>query len=185
MNREIFLWINSFAARNSILDFFGFAMAQDMVYVFILIEFYIYFVSKKRDEAIFAFESMVLGVVLNQIISLFYFHNRPFMDGLGHTILHHNPDNSFPSDHTTFMMAIAISLFLQKDTKTWGVWLFVLAFIGGFSRVFVGVHYPFDIIGSIFTGALGAFLVFTQQKRLQKINNLIYKIENRIFKRQT
>ncbi len=59
------------------------------------------------------------------------------------------------------MVSIAISLFLYKKTKKLARLLIFLALVGGSSRVFVGVHYPFDIIGSIFTETLGALFIFT------------------------
>ena len=180
MNQDIFLLINSLANQNHILDIFMIFSAKAMPYIFILLEVYIYFIAKKKNEAIFAFYSVVVSLGLNFIISLFYFHNRPFMDNLGVMLIHHLPDNSFPSDHTSFLFAITFSLIFSKIKYSYVLLFF--AFLGGIARIYVGVHYPFDIFGGVFSGLFGAIMVYLLKNKLLKFNTLIFKIESRIFK---
>jgi undecaprenyl-diphosphatase len=52
------------------------------------------------------------GVGINQLIGIVWQHPRLFMIGLGHTSLTHSPDSSFPSDHTTVFVGIALMLLL-------------------------------------------------------------------------
>jgi undecaprenyl-diphosphatase len=182
MNESLFVLINSFVGKISTLDLLGVLTAQYMPYLFIVAEVYIYFGLKKKNEAIFAFYAMLIGLLFNQIIGLLYFHNRPFMDGIGISLIHHVGENSFPSDHTTFIMAISIALFMQEKTKNLGKILLPLALLGGISRVFVGVHYPFDIIGSIIIATFSAFVVIKQKEKLQYINDIILKIDRKIFR---
>jgi len=144
----------------------------------------LYFIFKKKNIAIFAFFSMVLALGINQVIGLFYFHNRPFMDGLGTTLVHHVAESSFPSDHTTFMFGIAIFIYVSMKNKILGQILLVLALIGGMSRVFIGVHYPFDIMGSIITATIASMIIYRFHDKLQAINNIIFKIENKIFNKK-
>ncbi len=181
MNEKLFLLINSYVGKIGILDLTGVLISQYMPYLFIVVETYLYFCLKRKNETIFAFYAMLVGLLLNQIIGLFYFHNRPFMDGLGISLIHHTEENSFPSDHTTFIMSIAIALFIQKRTKNLGKLLLIFAFFGGISRVFVGVHYPFDIIGSMVTSITGVFIVMSLKTKLQKINDILLKIDKQIF----
>jgi undecaprenyl-diphosphatase len=183
INHSLFLKLNLFSGTNSIIDFFGIISAEYMPILFILVEIYLFFFLKKKDIAIFAFMTMLLGLGINQIIGLFYFHNRPYMDGLGHPLIHHSFETSFPSDHTTFMFAIAIYLYMKIDNKILGECLIFLALLGGLSRVFVGVHYPFDIVGAIFTASLAYFIINKFENKLQIINDLIIKIDNKIFKK--
>jgi len=183
LNKNLFLTINSFAGKNHLLDSLGIMSAEAMPYVFILIEVALYFVFKKKNEAIFAFMSMVMAIGLNAIIGLFYFHNRPFMDNLGTTLIQHAPDSSFPSDHTAFIFAIAIYLFMSLENKIIGFTLLLLALIGGSARIFTGVHYPFDILGGIITALISSLIIYQFREKLQPINNLVFTIENKIFKR--
>ena len=175
INQDLFLFINSFALQNDILDIMMITIADNMPYLFIIIEFYLYFIIKYKDEAMYAFTSVLAGLSISKIISLFYEHNRPFVDNLGVTISEHAPDSSFPSDHTTFMLSIAFSLIFFKKTKKLGFSLLILGLIGGFARVFEGVHYPFDIIGALLTAMIGVFIILKLQNKLQPINDFISK----------
>ncbi|GAB6045812.1 undecaprenyl-diphosphate phosphatase BcrC [Caminibacter profundus] len=176
MNEKLFLLINSFAGKNHLVDLFFISAAEFLPYLFILVEVYFYFFAKKKNEAIFAFYSAVFGLLINQIISLVYFHNRPFMDGIGTLLINHAPENSFPSDHTTFLFAIAFSLFFSKIKFSYI--LFVLALLGGVARVYTGVHYPFDILGGIITGFLGALITYIFRDKLFILNDIILETEN-------
>lgn len=63
-------------------------------------------------------------------------------------------DFSFPSGHTSASFAAAISLFVCHKKE--GIAALILAALIAFSRMYVGVHYPTDILGGIVTGSLAA-----------------------------
>jgi undecaprenyl-diphosphatase len=69
---------------------------------------------------------------------------------------------SFPSSHATNHMAMAVFLFLLfKNVFRKGRYLFLIwAFIISFAQVYVGVHYPLDILGGWILGILIALLLF-------------------------
>ena len=48
----------------------------------------------------------------NQVIGLVAYVPRPFVTGLGHTLIEHRPSSSFPSDHATVFFAYAAVLAL-------------------------------------------------------------------------
>jgi undecaprenyl-diphosphatase len=82
---------------------------------------------------------------------------RPFQRHHVHLVLSHAPGQSFPSDHATaaFALAFAAALFLSRR---WGLVLFGVAALIGFARVYDGVHYPGDILGSLVVAATAALL---------------------------
>jgi undecaprenyl-diphosphatase len=104
------------------------------------------------------------------------------MDGLGTLLVPHAAENSFPSDHTTFMVSIALTLLLLPRTERWGGWLLILAIAGGLARVFIGVHYPLDILGSLVVSTLSALSVVMLSPQLKRINEFFYRLEKKIFK---
>ena len=60
-------------------------------------------------------------------------------------------DASFPSCHTGDSFASAVSIFRQLPGK-YAVFLIVLASLIAFSRLYVGIHYPTDVLGGLVTG---------------------------------
>ncbi|MGE0171587.1 MAG: phosphatase PAP2 family protein [Oligoflexales bacterium] len=64
---------------------------------------------------------------------------------------------SFPSNHAANAMAFAASFYFL-GAKRLGQLLIPLAFLVGFSRVYVGVHYPSDVLGGFLLGALASGL---------------------------
>ena len=181
LNQNIFISINSNVGQNHTVDFFMTIIAQYLPYVFIVILFYLWF-NNKKNEALYSGYVATLGVSINLIIGLFYFHPRPFMDGLGLNLLSHKIENSFPSDHTTFIVSIAIMLITFKSTRVLGIISIILALWCGVARVYCGVHYPFDIIGSIVVSIIAVIIITILKDRLSRLNNLIISIWYKIFR---
>ena len=74
---------------------------------------------------------------------------------------------SFPSGHSASSFAAAVMLTLRQ--KKWGWAALVLAALIAFSRVFLFVHYPTDVLAGALLGTLFAFAVYTVHKmKLEK-----------------
>jgi undecaprenyl-diphosphatase len=73
---------------------------------------------------------------------------RPFQTHRVHQLIAHAPGTSLPSDHATaaFAVALAVYAFLHRR---WGAVLLVAAALIGLARIWVGVHYPADILASL------------------------------------
>jgi undecaprenyl-diphosphatase len=79
---------------------------------------------------------------------------RPFTTHPGlHRLIAHEPGQSFPSDHSTAAFALAFATFAFISHR-WGAVLVGAALLIGFSRVYSGVHYPGDILGSLIVAAI-------------------------------
>ena len=181
LNQNIFLSINSNAGQSNTIDFLMTTIAQYLPYIFIGLLFYLWFTSRK-NEALYTGYATTLGVSINSIIGLFYFHPRPFMENLGITLLAHKPENSFPSDHTTFVISIALMLITFKSTRNLGIISLVLALWCGVARIYCGVHYPFDIMGSIIVSVFAVIIISILKDKFSGLNNIIISIWNKIFK---
>ena len=64
-------------------------------------------------------------------------------------------DYSFPSTHTLYSFSGAVCIFIRN--KKWGVAALVLASLIAFSRIYLYVNYPTDILAGILLGILFAF----------------------------
>lgn len=175
MNDDILLYINGFAGRSSALDAFGLFLARDLVYiVFAVAIFCLWMMLKKKEwrPVVYFFVTLVVSFVVLQLVSLLNYDHRPFMDHTLTQLLPHAPGKSFPSDHTTISTAIAAGiLFLTRFKKT-GIALLVVALLIGTARVFVGVHYPADILGGLFTGLVGGGIVYVIKRLVESRKNL-------------
>ena len=125
--------------------------------------------------------SAVVGILSNYLIALIYFYPRPFAQGMGQTLIKHINDASFPSDHTTFMLSVAVLFFYFSKTRKTGIFLIILGLLGGLARVFCGIHFPLDILGSLIVSLVIARIVYILRNNLDPINNFILRIYSNVF----
>ncbi|MGH3472924.1 MAG: phosphatase PAP2 family protein [Nocardioidaceae bacterium] len=103
--------------------------------------------------------SLVLAFVFGLVAAQLYSEQRPFTTHHDLRVLvPHAAGQSFPSDHATASFAIAFAVWLFIS-RAWGVLLTLIAVLIGFARVFSGIHYPGDILGSVVVAALGVGVV--------------------------
>ncbi|MFI2379539.1 phosphatase PAP2 family protein [Streptomyces sp. NPDC018964] len=99
-----------------------------------------------------------VAVLVNVPIRGFVERRRPFLDHEGLEVLVDGKDDySFVSDHATLCMALAVGLFLVN--RRLGIVGLVLGLLGGFIRVYMGVHYPTDVVGGLALGTAVALLL--------------------------
>jgi undecaprenyl-diphosphatase len=99
-----------------------------------------------------------VAVLVNVPIRGFVERPRPFVDHDGLDVLVDGKnDFSFVSDHATLTMAIAVGLFVAN--RRFGMVGIGLALLEGFCRVYMGVHYPTDVVGGFALGTAVALLL--------------------------
>ncbi|HEY9438459.1 MAG TPA: phosphatase PAP2 family protein [Streptomyces sp.] len=99
-----------------------------------------------------------IALLVNIPIRGFVERPRPFNDHQGLDVLVSGKDDfSFVSDHATMAMALAVGLFIAN--RKFGFAAIVLALFEGFCRVYMGVHYPTDVIGGFALGTAVALLL--------------------------
>lgn len=111
-----------------------------------------------RFSLLDAVASGLLGLGIVQLIGAIAYRPRPFEAGLGLNLMAHVPENSFPSDHATLMFALAFSL-MMSPLRRFGLALAVLGVGVGWGRIYLGAHYPGDILGGAVLGLLCAIAV--------------------------
>lgn len=111
-----------------------------------------------RQRLIEASACALIALLAAQIIGVIWPHPRPFMIGLGHTLIVHAADSSFPSDHLTFLWAVAFSFLMHPEARRAGCLLTVLGLPVAWARIYLGVHFPLDMAGAALVAGASAWL---------------------------
>lgn len=77
-----------------------------------------------------------------------------------HIVEGHHNGYGFPSCHGANSFALATLMMLYFKNKKLTLFIFLWAAIHSYSRIYIGVHYPGDILVGALTGAAGAFIVY-------------------------
>lgn len=150
LNFELFSLINASSHANPILVQFAIWIANGLFYglVAFLVLYWLRGNNEQKKMVLKSFCVSLIALGIAQVITHIYPHPRPFMMGMGHTLISHPADASFPSDHMTVFSSVDMAFLLGKRVLTAGV-IFVLGCLVGWARVFLGIHFPFDMFGAI------------------------------------
>lgn len=178
-NKSVFHFLQSIRQPmlDSIFMFFTYLGDKRILISLLFAVFFYFVIKKKKSEAIHWLSNGLLASLLVFILKPFLAIHRP----VGLVQIRHG--SSFPSGHATFSIAVYGFLFylIAKNVNP-AMRRFVLVPGGtllasiAFSRIYLGMHWLSDIMGSIFlaTGVLLAHILSYQRSHSSKIN--IYKL---------
>src|SRR5579884_964583 len=111
-NQHLFLLINASAHPDPWIVSFAAILANSPVVAgpVLLVALWIWGNPSHRAGLLTVAGAVCAGQGINQLIGLIYFEPRPFVMDLGHTLIRHAADNSFPSDHATFVWTLGAGL---------------------------------------------------------------------------
>jgi undecaprenyl-diphosphatase len=200
----IFLWINHLSGHVRAIDEFfkGFSNDYFAMVICMLLVIWIWFSGKtlaerERNQKTVMITMISVGMaasVIGVINAIQHSHNpaivsghftfsswqyvrmRPFDALPGQVNLVYYPpiDSSFPSNFAAVIWAFAFPLLIRY--RKYGIITGVIALVGSFGRVYMGVHYPLDVLGGIGVGLLGCGIAFFLAWILGWFMNLVLKI---------
>ncbi|MEO7308666.1 MAG: phosphatase PAP2 family protein [Ferruginibacter sp.] len=165
LDKELFKLVNG-QWTNSFFDWIGPWLRNSTVWVPLYLFLFLFLlINFKKDGlwiVIFAIITIAITDPVSSKILKPYFNrvrpcNDPDMISIVRYFLHYRPGNgSFPSSHAAnhFAMAMYFYATLKRYFGKWALLFFVWASIIGYAQVYVGVHYPFDVLGGAVFGCL-------------------------------
>ncbi|MQR94317.1 phosphatase PAP2 family protein [Fictibacillus phosphorivorans] len=168
-----FMFINEIVTRYPFIDDFMIVFAEYVQYAFVLLIIMLWWRNRNNDrvtafQVLFAF---TLSYSLNRLIELFIYRERPFISHDIVQLVEHTANSSFPSDHASSAISIAVTLLLVTIRFRY-IWC-LAAILITFSRVWVGVHYPLDVIAGALNGILIALITHFLLIRMKPIAHLL------------
>jgi undecaprenyl-diphosphatase len=164
MDFYLFKIINGFAGRWPGLDWLAVFCAKYLIFVMGLAAVAVLFFYKKeksKDEQFILCIKMTLAVLFGYlakiVINLINMRPRPFEIHDVQLLVGRLTDGAFPSIHTLVSFVIAFGVYAYD--KKMSAYFIIAAALVSLSRVYVGVHYPFDILGGIILAWLSFYLV--------------------------
>lgn len=177
MDGSLFRWINRLANRTGGAHGVLTAYAKYGIALFALLLLATYLDGRRHDDmravagSVWAAGSTLIALGIGQLIGGAIDRARPYeaMTGI-HLLVDKTTDFSFPSDHATVVGAVAAGLMFTS--RRWGSVAAALAVVMAFARVYVGAHYPGDVLAGLALGAavaaVGRLVVVPQLIRLAR-----------------
>jgi len=156
-------------------------------------------IQKRRAVVVWVGVACVLAYLFNLLLEHMIFEPRPFVNHSIHLLLTHPADASFPSDHTAWSFAVVgmllfltfpllVSLWRRRDqgwqSQSFAAFMvpllllvgaIVIACTIGLARVYVGLHYPVDILGGAIDGLIAALVVTLLCRWLHQPTNAVLR----------
>jgi undecaprenyl-diphosphatase len=160
LNAQLFLWLNASSQPGQIQLWLATLVAEWLIYGLPLLLILLWIAGKRpsRRAAVTATLSVLLALACGQLIGLLWPHPRPFMIGLGQTLLAHQPETSFPSDHVTVFLTLGLSL-LWSGWRKLATLVLLTGTLVAWSRVYLGIHFPLDMLGALLLAIPSALIM--------------------------
>lgn len=174
-DRDLFLYLNS--KHNPLFDPIMYIVSTYTAWILICVAIMVFMIYRDRiwgqRAAVFMLLGVAMNSITNNIIKILIMRPRPSNEPDLKDIIHQlgDPDNhySFFSAHSSNSICLALFTTLYFRNKYYGIVIFAWAMTVAYSRIYVGRHYPIDIICGILFGLLsGWFSDWLYQKYRNK-----------------
>ncbi len=166
MQEAILRFFQSF--QSPALDtFFTYVTMLGEQYFIILIVAWVYWNYSKKEGFILTF-LFIISSMVNTLLKAIFHTQRPFqkLDNFEAQRVHTAEGHSFPSGHTQGASTLFFSLAMVFKNKTFTIISIVLALLVAISRMYLGVHWPIDVIGGLLLAFVLVFFLYNYLHRL-------------------
>lgn len=168
LDGQILLWLQEMVRGPLLTKFFTFfTQLGNSGALWIVLALLMLCHPRTRRAGWCALIAMLLGLLCTNVVLKHLVHRtRPWhlLHGLLPLVKELDP-NSFPSGHTTAAFAAGVTWFRTLPWRWARNGALVLAVLMGFSRLYVGVHFPTDVLAGAVVGTLCALLALRLTRR--------------------
>jgi undecaprenyl-diphosphatase len=157
LNSKLFFLFHNFSGKNKLLDYIMIFAAEGVFYLTIIFILVLGILEDLgREILLFSFVAIIISFISILVSHIFIKERRPFVRFGFTPLISFYKNLSFPSIHTTIMSVIFFSnLYFGSE---WTPLILILLIWVAIARMYIGIHYPIDIIGGIFMGGISSVL---------------------------
>ena len=177
LDGNLLLWIQEYIRQDWMDGFWKVITAfGDSGIFWIALSILLLIPKQTRRIGITALAALAIGALITNIaLKPLIGRTHPYevIDGLV-TLIGKQSDDSFPSGHTCASFAAA-GVYWRMMPRKYGIPLLIFAALIAFSRLYVGVHYPSDVLGGLLIGLFAAWAAWRIQENLSEKKRISHK----------
>lgn len=187
MDQRILDLIYSAVGKSELLDETAKLLASDYFFpVLIGLMLIIVWITGRGETRItnqLTFFSSLLAIGLSngatEIMNIFYFRARPFVEQHVELLFYRPTDSSFPSNAAVIAIAFGTAIFFRNRIA--GVVTIILASLWPIARIYVGVHYPSDFLGGALIGISAGVVAVAITHQLEVIPRTFVRLLRSVY----
>ncbi|MEO9337464.1 undecaprenyl-diphosphatase [Mesorhizobium sp. SB112] len=165
-DQAVFLLLNAGSETWGLTAYIAYFFAKYVIFLIPVHLAVLWFVGNRsvRRQALILLSALIIAIGTSYLIGAIYDSPRPFLIPIGNTLIEHRSSPSFPSNHGLVMFTYAITMALLAHWKH-ALAIGLAGILVAWSRIYMGVHFPLDMIGGAIIAAGASYLAM----RLDKI----------------
>lgn len=166
MDLLLFRLINNLSMKNDLLDSVAILLSKYGIILMIICIICLTLSKQKRLIGLYGILALAISLGVNRLLKMSFDRPRPFMEHTVNLVIERAPSPSFPSDQALIAGVFLVVIWLVS--KKLAAIAFIYSFAVILSRVYVGHHYPSDVLTGYMLGMLLTVIVFFVVKRIKK-----------------